>query len=148
MNEKGFILTMEAVIALIPLFIVLVAVTNISNDDITFSSQQIRITQDAQDVLETMAQYRNGTNSETLLQSMTFALIVNKNNQTGLREAGLIAGSFLNQTLKGMKYNFTEVNQLDGATIVSNANMDEAENIAVGSRSYGNYNFKLYVWDG
>lgn len=139
---------MEAVIALIPLFIVLVTVVNMNTNELTFSSQQIRITQDAQDVLETMAQYRNGTNSETVLQAITFTLMANKNNQTGLREASLIASSFLNQTLKGMKYNFTEVNQLNSATIAFNANMNEAENIAVGSGSYGNYTYKLYVWDG
>jgi hypothetical protein len=136
---------MEAVIALIPLFIVLAAIVNMSGDFTT--SQQIRIAQDAQDTLEIMAQYRNGTNPETVLQTMAMFLMINQNNKTGLSASGLIAGSFLNQTLRGMKYNITEVNQLDGTTIASNANMADAENIAVSSRSFGNYVFKLYVWD-
>jgi len=144
MDSKGFIFTFDAVLALIPILILFTAVINMGNNDLV--SGELRLSQDAQDSLETMAQYKNSADGVTILQKITETLRINNNNPAGIATAGTIAGEFLNKTLVGLKYNLTEVSQLDGITIASNANMEDATNVNVAIRSYGNYTFKLYIW--
>ena len=69
------------------------------------------------------------------------------NDETGIKTAGQVAGSFLNKTLNGSNYRLTEETQLKGKVIASNADMKGASNVAVGVKSCGNYTFKLYVWN-
>jgi hypothetical protein len=57
-----------------------------------------------------------------------------------------VADFYLNKTLGNMKYNLTEISQLNGKTIASNADMENADNLVIGVRNYGNYTFKLYIW--
>jgi hypothetical protein len=47
---------------------------------------------------------------------------------------------------KSSKYNFTEMNQVNG-TIAANADMEDADNVAVGVKSFDEYVFKIYIWD-
>ncbi|MBU4536357.1 MAG: hypothetical protein KKF16_11285 [Euryarchaeota archaeon] len=91
-----------------------------------------------------MSQYHVSEN--TLIEEMVMALEGNNNDATGV-DAGDLARAFLDNNLKGMNYKLVELNQLDGATIISKGDMDNAPNVAVGSKNYGDYCFKLYVWD-
>ena len=63
-----------------------------------------------------------------------------------LQLPGQVAGKYLNNTIKDAKYNLTEISQLN-TTIVSNANMASANNTAVGVRNFGDYTFRLYIWN-
>lgn len=146
MDDKGLIFTIDAALALIPIFIVLTTIASLGDDYLMFSSQQIRISHDAHDTLETMATYTAGTEGTSTLQDVTVALMTNNNNATGITNAGKIAGKYLNNTLKGTKYNLTEIRQLN-TTLVSNANMASANNTAVAVRNFGDYTFRLYIWD-
>ncbi|MGF7117285.1 hypothetical protein [Methanobacterium oryzae] len=146
MDDKGLIFTIDAALALIPIFIVLTTIASLGDDYLTFSSQQIRISHDAQDTLETMATYKQGTDSICVLQNITETLMINKNNATGRTLAGTIASKYLNSTIRDAKYNLTEIKQLN-TTIASNANMASANNTAVGVRNFGDYTFRLYIWN-
>jgi len=146
MDNKGFIFTLDSALALVSLLIVLSVVAHISDAQSTYSSQQIRISHDAQDTLETMATYKSSLEGFTVLQNITNTLIANNNDATGVAIAGQIASLYLNKTLGSAKYNLTEINQLN-TTIVANSNMKNANNIAVGIRSYDDYTFKLYIWN-
>lgn len=145
MDDKGFIFTIDAALALIIVFILIGSLTYLSESQLT-SPGQTRISHDAQDTLETMATYKNGPEGLTILQNVSNTLTANNNSAAGINEAGQVAGAYLNRTLDSGKYNFTEVNQLN-STIVANANMKDASNIAVGVRSYDDYIFKLYIWN-
>jgi len=145
MDDKGFIFTVDAVLALIIVLILIGSLAYLSESGFT-SSGQIRSSQDAQDTLETMAAYKNGPEGVTVLQNISNTLTVYNCSSTGIGEAGQVAGAYLNRTLGSAKYNFTEENQLN-TTIVANANMEDANNTAVGVRSYDDYVFKLYIWD-
>ncbi|MGB9978663.1 hypothetical protein [Methanobacterium sp.] len=144
MDDKGFIFTIDAVMALIIIFIALTAVASINESSLS-SSLQIRLLHNAQDTLETMSTYKTCPEEFTVLQNIANILSANKNDQTGIKEAGQIAGVYLNQTLNGTKYNLTEA-QLN-ATIAANADMREANDIAVGVKSCDGYVFRLCVWD-
>jgi len=142
MDNNGFVFTLDAALALIIVFIALAAVASITESPL---SSQIRLSHNAQDVLETMATYNRSPEEPSLLQNVAGILSANKNDQTGIKEAGQAAGAYLNQTLNNTKYNLTET-QLN-ATIAANADMKEANDIAVGVKSCDGYIFRLCVWD-
>ena len=142
MDDNGFVFTLDAVLALVIVFIALAAVASINESPL---SSQIRLSHNAQDVLETMATYKRSPEEPSVLQNAAKILSANKNDQTGIKEAGQVAGAYLNQTLNNTKYNLTET-QLN-ATIAANADMEEANNIAIGVKSCEGYIFRLCVWD-
>jgi len=145
MDDNGIIFTLDAALGLVIIFIVLTAVVNVNESQLS-PSAQIRFSHNAQDVLGTMTSYKTGAEGSTVLQNVTLILTANRNDQTGIKEAGQLAGTYLNRTLGNTKYNFTEENHVNG-TIVANADMKKASNIAIGVRSCDNYTFRLYVWD-
>ena len=142
MDNKGFVFTLDAVLALIIVFIALAAVASITESPL---SSQIRLSHNAQDVLETMATYKKSPEGPSVLQNIASILFANKNDQTGISEAGQVAGAYLNQTLNNTKYNLTET-QLN-ATIAANADMEEASDVAVGVKICDSYVFRLCIWD-
>lgn len=146
MDSRGIIFSIDAALALIPLFILLAAVTNFGGTYIIFPDH-IRIEHNAQDALETMASYKSEGCEFTVLQNITDILKRNNNSAEAVALSGNVAGSYLNKTLVNSKYTLTEISQLNGAIIASNADMEDACNIAMGIRNYGNYTFKLYIWD-
>jgi len=145
MDNKGFIFTFDAVLALIPVFILLMAVSSVNMGSQIQPSQQVRLSNQAQDSLNLMAQYQNP--GGTVLEEISTVLKANQNNLAGIDAAKKIADTFLDKNLPGMKYKLIELNQLKGTTITTNGNMDDVGNVAVGNRNYGNYSFQLYVWD-
>jgi hypothetical protein len=145
MDDKGLIFTLDAAMGLIILFILLAAVTSVNYSPLALS-QQIRISHDAQDTLETMATYKKGPERFTVLQNVATVLSANNNDKTGIDAAGHVSGAYLNQTLGSVKYNFTECNQING-TIAATADMEDASSVAVGVRNYEDYTFRLYIWD-
>ena len=145
MDNKGFILTLDAVLALIPIFIVLIAISGIDQGNLILPSQHIRLGHQAQDALDAMAQYSTG--DDNLIEEMVTVLESNDNDASSVDAAGKLACAFLDNTLPGTNYELIELNQLHGKTIISKGDMDNAQNVAVGSKNYGNYSFKLYVWD-
>jgi hypothetical protein len=145
MDDNGLIFTLDAAMGLIILFILLATVASVSYVPLSLS-QQIRISHDAQDTLETMAIYRTCPQGFTVLQNVATVLATHNNDKTGIYEAGQAAGEYLNTTLGSVKYNFTECNQING-TIAANADMEDASSVAVGVRNYEDYTFRLYIWD-
>ncbi|MCE7699254.1 MAG: hypothetical protein K8E24_010725 [Methanobacterium paludis] len=144
MDERGFAFSLDAVLALIPVLIVAAAVTGLNYDPLTTESH-VRLSHSAQDSIEAMAHYKQDDGSNTL-QDISNILKENQNDETGIKNAGQIAGSFLNKTLKGANYSLTEETQLKGKVIASNADLNSADNVAVGVKNCDNYTFKLYVW--
>lgn len=143
MDDKGFIFTLDAAMALIIIFIALAAVASTNEFS---SSPQIRLSHSAQDTLETMAAYKKDPEGFTVLQNVTMTLTASKNSQEGIKEAGQLAGAYLNQTLGSTKYNLTEINQIN-TTIAANADMNDADDVAVGVEGCDGYMFRLCIWD-
>ncbi|HML06406.1 MAG TPA: hypothetical protein VK426_11575 [Methanobacterium sp.] len=144
MDNKGLIFTLDSFLALIPIFIIIVAVSNVSDSELIFPSQNVRSIHDAQDTLEIMT-HPNGLES-TALQDITSALIESNNSDDGVQKASEIAGPYLNKTLGNSKYSLNEINPLN-KTIISNGDMKNAKDVSVGFKSSGDYIFKLYLWN-
>ncbi|MEN6592476.1 MAG: hypothetical protein ABFC12_04445 [Methanobacterium sp.] len=145
MDDNGFIFTLDAVLALIPVFIILIAVSSVDQGSLILPSQQIRLSHQAQDALDAMGQYH--TSEDTLIEEMVTVLKTNGNNAAGIAGAGELAGSYLDNNLQGMNYKLVELNHLNGETIISKGKVEDAPNVAVGTKNHGDYCFKLYVWD-
>ncbi|MEN4006792.1 MAG: hypothetical protein PQ964_05520 [Methanobacteriaceae archaeon] len=141
MDEKGLVFTLDAVLALIPVFIIIAAVANVG--DSGSASNQNRYIQDAQDTLEIMTA-QNSLNSN-VLQNIASILALNNNSEAGIQEAGKIAGSYLNKTLGNSNYSLMEVSELN-KTIAFRGDIKKANDVSVGFKSCGKYIFKLYVW--
>ncbi|MDI6644016.1 MAG: hypothetical protein QME14_03075 [Methanobacteriaceae archaeon] len=146
MDDKGFIVTSDALISLIVIFILLATVNNISADKSCSSIQDVVMAKNAQDTMELMACYKYFTD-KTLIELMVEQLEKSDNQKSGVDNAGKIAGEFLNKTLIGYNYNLIEINKLNGTTIASNADFNQASNVSVASRICGEYKFKLYIWN-
>ncbi len=142
MDDNGFVFTLDAVLALVIVFIALAAVASINETPL---SSQTRLSHNAQDTIETMATYKKVPEGATVLQNVANILSASNNDQSGINEAGQVAGAYLNQTLNNTKYNLTEA-QLN-ITIAANADMEEASDVAVGVKSCDGYIFRLFVWD-
>jgi predicted nucleotidyltransferase len=145
MDEKGFIFSWDAVLALIPVFVVITAIFNVNYSSLEDPNQDIRLSHMAEDSMNAMASYRQN-NGLSLLENISKVLSEHQNDVTGIKEAGKIAGPFLDKTLKGVNYRLTEENQIN-KTITASADFKGADNVEVSSRSYGGYIFKLWVWE-
>jgi hypothetical protein len=144
-DDKGFIFTIDAFLALIPVFIVLITVSGVDQGSLILPSQQVRLSHQAQDTLDAMAQYQ--VTESTLIEEMVMVLEANGTDASGFDDACKLAGDYLDNNLQGMNYKLVELNHLDGETMASKGNMAEASNVAVGTKNYRGYCFKLYVWD-
>jgi hypothetical protein len=143
-DDNGIFLSIDAALGLIPLIILILTVanTNINYTDLYLEKQCF---QKAQDTAELMSTYTEH-NDQTILQKVSNALSENQNKKLGIERARNITSPFLERTIGKMKYRLEEINYLKGSEIISNGDIKKAKNVGVAVKCYGNYLFKLYVW--
>lgn len=141
MDEKGFVYTLDTILALIPVMIVLFGVTHLTASPEPHS--QVISSQKAQDTMQLMAQYTEG-DGMTVLERISSILASGHNNEASIRKAGKIASSFLDKNFSG-KYILTEESQLNGKSLAGNLDLKSTMNVATASRNCGSYTFRIYV---
>lgn len=146
MDQKGFLATADAIFGLLIIFILISAVLNVINSPMPSFSQEITPQQDVQDLMEILATNSAYGDNQTILMDITIHLLSQNNSDDAVESSGIIVSDFLNNTAPGMKYNFTEIQQLNGTTIAANEKMENAKNIHSAIRHVGNYTFQLYLW--
>jgi len=142
MDEKGFAYTLDAVLALIPVMIILFGVSNFTVSP--ESPIQIHSSQKAHDTMDLMVNYREG-NDRSVLERMSTILESSNNSEASVHVAGEIASNFLDKNLAGREYLLTEECQLGGETLAGKMELKNADNIATASRNCGNYTFRIYL---
>ena len=143
MDDRGLIFTIDSVLALIPVFLIIFAITNISDSGIS-SIHHVNSIHNAQDLLEVMS--NQNKLGDSVLLNIANILSRNGNSDKEIKEAGEIAESYLNTTLKNTKYSLMETNKLN-KTIASNGDIKNAHEISVGFKTCKNYIFKLFIWN-
>lgn len=142
MDEKGFAYTMDAVLALIPVMIVLFGISNFS------ASPELPIgihsSQKAHDTMDLMVNYCDG-NDQSVLERVSTILTQGNNSQISINSAGEIASNFLGKNIAGSEYLLIEEKQLGGKKLAGNMELKNTDNIATASRNCGNYTFRIYV---
>jgi len=141
MDQKGFIFTFDALIALIPLFLVMVLISSLH---LPFEPHsQVVISQNANDYLDILASSQ--IKDRGVMESMVLVLNTNQNNKTGIKEAQELAKPVMDKLLSGKTYQLIETSQLNGTIIISQGDLKSSSNVATATRSCGNYTFILYV---
>jgi hypothetical protein len=141
-EDKGFIYTLDAIIALTILLIVTASLTHFLTLE-HYPPSEYR-NYHARDIIDLMASYDTGNG--TVLERISHELNSHQNREEAIREANRIASEFLNSKFPNIKYNLTAYNGIESVTIASNAEMSKADNINSAIRNYNNYTFQLYVW--
>jgi hypothetical protein len=140
MDDEGFIYTLDALLAIIPVLIVIIALGNVpssSNSLITKTGCD-----DAQDAFDVLADYQD--ENKPVMQAMVDALEVNE-DENRIKKAESLIKPFLCKYLAGKSFELTETSQLNGTIIASQGNVDLSPNIQVASKNWGNYAFQLRV---
>jgi hypothetical protein len=143
-DVNGIFFSMDITLGLIPLIILILTVAN-TNIDYTDSYLEKQYFQKAQDTAELMSTYTEH-DDQTIFQKVSNALSENRDKKVGIDTARNITSPFLGRTIGNMKYRLEEINYLKGSEIVSNGDIKKAKNVGVAVKCYGNYLFKLYVW--
>jgi len=145
LNNKGLFFSIDMVLALIPIFILILTITNTNIFPIHPSITK-NYFMEAQDTSELMAQYR-GFDDQTVLEEISQALSESKDPIQSIESAHNIAEPFLKKNLGNQNYLLVEINYLKGMEITSKGNFKEAKNVGVAVKTCGNYIYKLYVWE-
>lgn len=138
MDEKGFIISMDAALMLIPIFIIVATVSGM-NLSVPHESPYYQ----SQDVMETL--YNIGTNSS----SINLATIANNITAGNTDTANTMANDpkFKNILDKsGRNYKLVYLDSGGFHELVSNDPMSNPNDIASVTRTYNNVIFKLYMW--
>jgi hypothetical protein len=143
-DNKGIILSLDSIMALIPVLVVLLTLININSDYIPAYHQK-RCYHEAQDSVELMAQYMD-PNGQSVLDRVSKALSDNLDQNRGVEAAKRVSDPFLNKTLGARNYCFVELNYLKGREITSNSALEKSSDVAVAVKCNGDYMYCLYVW--
>jgi hypothetical protein len=143
-DVNGIFFSTDVALGLIPLIILILTVAN-TNIDYTDLYLEKQYFQKAQDTAELMSTYTEHSD-QTLLQKVSNAISENQNKKIGIERAKNITSPFFERTIGKMKYRLEEINYLQGSEIISNGDIKTAKNVGVAVKCYGNYLFKLYVW--
>lgn len=139
-DEKGFIFTMDAVLMLIPIFIIAATVSGL-NLSVPHESPYYQ----TQDVMETLYNIASNSSDPSL---GNIANAINTNNMS--KATGLATDHKFTRILdqSGRKYSLTYYNNATGTfdTLVNNTNMQSANNTASATRTYNGVTFRLYMW--
>ena len=142
-DVKGIFLSIDVVLALIPIMILLLTVAS-TNINYYYYSMEKKYSYEAQDSIELMAQY-NSPDDQTILEEVSSAL--SENPKSGIGKANKIVDPLLKKTLGSMKYRFVEIKYLKGKEIASRGKFEDAKDVSVVVKCYRDYIFKLYVWE-
>lgn len=137
-EESGIFFCYDAILALIPIIIIVAAVSQIHIDP-SVSNQQLATFHQAQDTLNLMSVEYNPYEPSILEQVSSS---VSDNN---LESADKIADNWLKNRLENRKYRLVEVNHLNGREICSSGDLDKAHIVVVAVKSQNSYIYKLYV---
>lgn len=143
-DKTGNLFIIEAILAITILLIALLIVNtviSIPSPDYSYDSKDLK---SAQDIMETLSGKIN-FEDQTFLGEITAVLKKNKNSKKSISDVS----DKCQDKLDGFKltnYKFCENNKLKGKVLASKGNYDNAKEVSVATRTYGDYSYTLYVW--
>ena len=143
-DEKGSFYLIEAILAItVLLMAVLIVNTVISmpSPDYSYDGSDLK---SAQDIMELLSGKTNFTD-QSFLGEISVILKENKNSKESIREVSDISQNKLD-SFKLKNYKFCENKKLKEKVLASKGNYDNAQEVSVATRTYGDYSYTLYVW--
>jgi hypothetical protein len=136
-EECGIFFCIDAVLALIPIIIIVAAVAQIYIDP-SVSNLQLVMFHQAQDTLNLMSVKNNYEPS--ILEQVSSSI-----SDNNLDSANKIANTWLENRLENKTYRLVEVNHLNGREICSSGDMNSAQIVVTAVKSQNSYIYKLYL---
>jgi hypothetical protein len=137
-EECGIFLCYDALIALIPIIIILAAVTIIHIDP-SASNLELVLFHQAQDTLNLMS-VRDNPFEPSILEQISSS--IPDNNQESAKK---IANDWLKKRAENRKYRLVELDHLNEQEICSSSDMDNSKIVSVAVNSYKGHIYKLYL---
>lgn len=144
LDEKGYFYIIDAILAvtlLLIAFLVVNAAMSIPSPDYSYESKDIRVAQDAMEMLGGKVNFTD----QTFLGEISEILKGNENSKESIREVSNLCRDKLD-SLNIKYYRFSENNILKGKVLASSGDYSKAGEVSVATRNYGDYSYTLSTW--
>lgn len=144
-DSKGFFEIFDGLMAIVLLFTIFLIfnfVLTVPDSSVSSISHEFK---ESQDVMEQLATKTN-IDEDSFLDEITAILKEGKNSKRSVREVSALCKNKFKILGLDRNYYFTETSHLNGDEIISDGNIDSANNITPACRYCGDYCYVLYVW--
>ena len=144
LDNKGSFYIIDAILAVILLLIVFLAINatiTMPTHDYSYETRDIKTAQDIMELLSGKVDFED----ESFISEISAILNEGENSKESIREVSRISKSKLD-SYDLENYRLVETNVLNNVVLTSKGDWDNAENISVATRTYGEYSFTLSVW--
>jgi len=144
LDNKGSFYIIDAILAVILLLIVFLAINatiTMPTHDYSYETRDIKTAQDIMELLSGKVDFED----ESFISEISAILSEGENSKESIREVSKISKSKLD-SYDLENYRLVETNVLNNVVLASRGDWDNAENISVATRTYGEYSFTLSTW--
>ena len=144
LDNKGSFYIIDAILAVVLLLIVFLAINatiTMPSHDYSYETRDIKTAQDIMELLSGKVDFED----ESFISEISAILSEGENSKESIREVSKISKSKLD-SYDLENYRLVETNVLNNVVLASRGDWDNAENISVATRTYGEYSFTLSTW--
>ena len=144
LDNKGSFYLIDAILAVVLLLIVFLAINTtvtMPTHEYSYETRDIRTAQDVMELLSGRIDFQD----KSFISEISGILKEGENSKEPVREVSKISRDRLD-SYDLENYRLVESNVLNDEVLASKGNYDDAENVSVATRTYGDYSFTLSTW--
>ena len=144
LDDKGYFHIIDAILAvvlLLTVFLIVNTAISIPNPDFSYETHDIRLAQDAMELLSGKVNFTD----QTFLAEISQILEEGENSKESIRKVSKLSADRLD-SFDIKNYRFSESNVLKGKVLASSGDYSKASDISAATRDYGDYSYTLSVW--
>jgi hypothetical protein len=144
LDNKGSFYLIDAILAVVLLLIVFLAINTtvtMPTHEYSYETRDIRTAQDVMELLSGRIDFQD----KSFISEISGILKEGENSKESVREVSKISRDRLD-SYNLENYRLVESNVLNDGVLASKGNYDDAENVSVATRTYGDYSFTLSTW--
>ena len=144
LDNKGSFYLIDAILAVVLLLIVFLAINatvTMPTHEYSYETRDIRTAQDVMELLSGRIDFQD----KSFISEISGILKEGENSKESVREVSKISRDRLD-SYDLENYRLVESNVLNDEVLALKGNYDDAENVSVATRTYGDYSFTLSTW--
>lgn len=144
LDNKGSFYLIDAILAVVLLLIVFLAINTtvtMPTHEYSYETRDIRTAQDVMELLSGRIDFQD----KSFISEISGILKEGENSKESVREVSKISRDRLD-SYDLENYRLVESNVLNDDVLALKGNYDDAENVSVATRTYGDYSFTLSTW--
>lgn len=144
LDNKGSFYLIDAILAVVLLLIVFLAINatvTMPTHEYSYETRDIRTAQDVMELLSGRIDFQD----KSFISKISGILKEGENSKESVREVSKISRDRLD-SYDLENYRLVESNVLNDEVLALKGNYDDAENVSVATRTYGDYSFTLSTW--